>query len=52
MIIDGAVNGLATITSRSSEQWRKLQTGFVRNYAVGILGGAALVVLYVVLRAG
>jgi NADH-quinone oxidoreductase subunit L len=51
-IIDGAVNGAATLVSRTSEGWRKLQTGFVRNYAVGIFGGAALVILYVALRAG
>jgi NADH-quinone oxidoreductase subunit L len=49
-IIDGAVNGAATVVSRSSEVWRKLQTGFVRNYAVGIFAGAALLVLFVVLR--
>jgi len=51
-IIDGAVNGAATIVSRLSETWRKLQSGFVRNYAVGIFAGAALLILYVVVRAG
>jgi NADH-quinone oxidoreductase subunit L len=50
-VIDGAVNGAATVVSRASEGWRKLQTGFVRTYAVGILAGAALLVLYVVVRA-
>ncbi len=52
VIIDGAVNGAATIVSRTSEGWRKLQTGFVRNYAVGIFAGAALVIVYVAVRGG
>jgi NADH-quinone oxidoreductase subunit L len=50
VIIDGAVNGVATLVSRMSESWRKLQTGFVRNYAVAIFAGAALLVLFAVVR--
>ena len=50
-VIDGAVNGSATLVSRFSETWRKLQSGFVRNYAVGIFAGAAILILYVVVRA-
>ena len=51
-VIDGAVNGLASLTSRLAGGLRQLQSGFVRNYALGVLGGAALVVVWVVLRTG
>ena len=51
-VIDGAVNGAATLVARASGSWRRVQTGFVRNYAIGLLGGAALLTLYFVLRAG
>jgi NADH-quinone oxidoreductase subunit L len=51
-VIDGAVNGAGTVVSRAAGSLRGLQTGFVRNYAVGVFGGAALIILYVVLRAG
>jgi NADH-quinone oxidoreductase subunit L len=42
--IDGAATGLATLVARSSHGLRRLQTGFARSYALGMLGGAALVV--------
>jgi NADH-quinone oxidoreductase subunit L len=51
-VIDGAVNGLASLTSNAAGALRQLQSGFVRNYALGVLGGAALVVVWVVLRSG
>jgi NADH-quinone oxidoreductase subunit L len=51
-IIDGAVNGAGSVISKAAGSWRHLQSGFVRNYAVGVLGGAALLVVYVVIRAG
>jgi NADH-quinone oxidoreductase subunit L len=51
-VIDGAVNGAATLVARASGSWRRVQSGFVRNYAVGLLGGAAVLVAYFVLRAG
>jgi NADH-quinone oxidoreductase subunit L len=51
-IIDGAVNATSSIVSRGAEVFRRLQSGFVRNYAVAVVGGAALLVLYVVVRAG
>ncbi|MEX0874804.1 MAG: NADH-quinone oxidoreductase subunit L [Actinomycetota bacterium] len=51
-VVDGAVNGVGTLVSRAAGSLRGLQTGFVRNYAVGVFGGAALIILYVVLRAG
>ena len=51
-IIDGFVNGAGALVSKASGSWRHLQTGFVRSYAVGILGGAALLIVYAVVRAG
>jgi NADH-quinone oxidoreductase subunit L len=51
-VIDGAVNGAATLVARASGSWRRVQSGFVRNYAIAIFGGAALMVAYFVVRAG
>ncbi len=51
-IIDGAVNGVGTLVARAAGSWRHIQTGFVRNYAVGVMLGASVFVLYVVLRTG
>ncbi|GGQ70627.1 NADH-quinone oxidoreductase subunit L [Couchioplanes azureus] len=42
--IDGAVNGLAAAVGGSSGRLRRLQTGFVRSYALSMLTGAVLVV--------
>jgi NADH-quinone oxidoreductase subunit L len=42
--IDGAVNGLAASIGGSSGRLRRLQTGFVRSYALSMLTGALLVV--------
>ncbi len=42
--IDGAVNGLAAGIGGGSGRLRRLQTGFVRSYALSIFGGALLVV--------
>jgi NADH-quinone oxidoreductase subunit L len=41
--IDGAVNGLAASMGGSSSRLGRLQTGFVRTYALGMLGGAVIV---------
>jgi NADH-quinone oxidoreductase subunit L len=43
--IDGAVNGLAAGTGGFASVSRRLQTGLVRSYALGVLGGAVLVVV-------
>jgi NADH-quinone oxidoreductase subunit L len=50
--IDGAVNGVAWVTQQTGRLLRRLQTGYVRNYALGLAGGAAAVLLYVAIRAG
>jgi NADH-quinone oxidoreductase subunit L len=51
-IVDGAVNGVARFTTRTGRQLRRLQTGYVRNYALGIGIGAAVILAYVALRVG
>jgi NADH-quinone oxidoreductase subunit L len=43
-IIDGAVNGIATLVRGSGDRIRRLQTGYVRNYALGVAVGAVLLV--------
>lgn len=47
--IDGAVNGLAALVGGVSSRVRRLQTGFVRSYALAMFAGAALVVATMVL---
>jgi NADH-quinone oxidoreductase subunit L len=42
--IDGVVNGLAATVGGGSGRLRRLQTGFVRSYALSMLTGAVLVV--------
>ncbi|WP_442877522.1 NADH-quinone oxidoreductase subunit L [Dactylosporangium sp. AC04546] len=42
--IDGLVNGLAAGVGGGSSRLRRAQTGFVRSYAMSILGGAVLIV--------
>jgi NADH-quinone oxidoreductase subunit L len=43
--IDGAVNGVGALLGGSSGRLRRLQTGFVRSYALAMLSGVVLVVL-------
>jgi NADH-quinone oxidoreductase subunit L len=43
--IDGAVNGTAVSFAGMSGRFRRIQTGFVRSYALSVLGGAVVVVL-------
>ncbi|KUI34597.1 NADH-quinone oxidoreductase subunit L [Mycobacterium sp. GA-2829] len=42
--VEGAATGLAALVSGASGGLRRLQTGFARSYALGMLGGAALLV--------
>ncbi len=42
--VDGSVNALAALVSRTSNRLRGMQTGFARNYALSMLAGAVLVV--------
>jgi NADH-quinone oxidoreductase subunit L len=42
--VDGLVNGTAAALGGSSGRLRRLQTGFVRSYALSMLGGSVLVI--------
>ncbi|WP_214364696.1 NADH-quinone oxidoreductase subunit L [Pseudonocardia sp. H11422] len=42
--VDGLVNGTAALLGGSSGRLRRMQTGFVRSYAMSMLGGSVLVV--------
>jgi NADH-quinone oxidoreductase subunit L len=49
-VIDGAANGLGRLTQAWAAGLRRLQTGYVRNYALSILIGAVLMLTYILLR--
>jgi NADH-quinone oxidoreductase subunit L len=49
-IIDGAVNGFAGLVSRMGRTVRKVQTGYVRNYALALMAGAVVLLAYVLTR--
>ncbi len=42
--VDGLVNALGALVSRTSNRLRGLQTGFARNYALSMLAGATLLI--------
>jgi NADH-quinone oxidoreductase subunit L len=49
--LDGLVNSLAALVGGTSGRWRRMQTGFVRSYALSMLAGAVvLVVLLLAVR--
>ena len=51
--LDGLVNGLAALVGGGSGRLRRAQTGFVRSYALSMLGGALLVAIaFLVVRLG
>jgi NADH-quinone oxidoreductase subunit L len=47
-VVDGAVNGSAGLVAWLSSHFRKLETGFLQNYALAIVLGVALIVGYLV----
>ena len=49
-VIDGAVNGVATLVRDTGDTVRRVQTGFVRNYALAIAAGALALFAFVVFR--
>jgi NADH-quinone oxidoreductase subunit L len=51
-VIDGAVTGVARIVQWSASKLRLAQTGYVRNYALGIAVGAFILVGLFLTRAG
>ena len=42
--VDGLVNGLAAVIGGTSGRMRRVQTGFVRSYALSMFVGAVLLV--------
>jgi len=50
-IIDGAVNGVAALVRGGGNRLRTVQTGYVRNYALGVAAGAVALLGFVVARA-
>ncbi|MGH8629291.1 MAG: hypothetical protein ACREU7_00810, partial [Burkholderiales bacterium] len=49
-IIDGAVNGVAGAMKQAGAAFRRLQTGYVRNYAAVMLAGTVVLLGYWLLR--
>ena len=49
-VVDGAVNGAGTVTRTTSGVVRKVQTGFVRSYAVILSVGVLLVLAWFLFR--
>jgi len=49
-IIDGFANGLATGTQTLSNGLRRLQTGFVRNYALSVFIGVVVILGYLIIK--
>ena len=50
--IDGAVNGLGALVRAGGSRLRAVQTGFVRNYALGMTAGAVLLLAFFAVRMG
>src|SRR6266542_4084287 len=49
-IVDGAANGIGRLFATAAGTGRKVQTGFVRNYALAFLLGAVAILLYLAVR--
>lgn len=49
-IVDGLVNGSARIIGMTGVGLRRLQTGYVRSYALSVAAGTALLLVWVFLR--
>jgi len=49
-VIDGAANGLGSLTVSLAGALRKLQTGFARTYALSFLVGIVAILVYLLTR--
>lgn len=47
-VIDATANGLAYLTKWSSNQLRRIQTGYVRNYAMAVFIGVVFILGYLI----
>ncbi len=50
-VVDGAVNGVGTLVREGSGKARLVQTGYVRNYALGIAFGAVVLTVLLLTQA-
>ncbi len=50
MVIDGIANGSASFTQYLSFGLSRIQTGYVRNYALGIFAGTVVMILIILVR--
>jgi NADH-quinone oxidoreductase subunit L len=48
-VVDGAVNGTAAVGRQLSKNLRRLQTGYLSNYALGIVAGLFLVIAMIMI---
>jgi len=49
-VIDAIANGLGALTQRLAGAARRLQTGYVRNYALAVFLGMVIILSYLILR--
>ncbi len=49
-VIDGVVNGVAELIRGGARRLGRVQTGYVRNYALSLFIGTILVLSYFILR--
>ena len=49
-IVDGAVNGIAQLIGGSSRELRRVQTGYVRNYALAVALGVVVILVFLAIR--
>jgi NADH-quinone oxidoreductase subunit L len=49
-VIDGTANGLARLTTALSANLRKIETGYVRTYAMYVFLGVVVIVGYLIIR--
>jgi NADH-quinone oxidoreductase subunit L len=49
-VVDGAVNGVASVVRDAGRRLRHVQTGFVRSYALGVTIGVVIVLGYFITR--
>jgi len=51
-VIDGFINGIAFVSRKAGSVMRLAQTGYVQNYVMVILGGAILLLIFLMLTGG
>jgi NADH-quinone oxidoreductase subunit L len=49
-VIDGVANGVGRLVVWCGKQARMIQSGYVRSYALAILGGAVILLAYILMR--